>query len=128
LPSDFLVGYAPGQKFAYESVEDVLRAFATVSNTVGSTLDVGQMAACGHDPVSAVRGLAPRLKLVHLKDVEAASVEHNVSLGEGITDIPGVMKELKSQNFSGLVAIEYEKDGDDNEDMRAEVAYARRLA
>jgi inosose dehydratase len=86
------------------------------------------MAACGHDPVSAVRRLAPGLKMVHLKDVEAASVEHNVLLGEGIADIPGVMKELKSQNFSGLVAIEYEKDGDDNEDMRAEVAYARRLA
>jgi sugar phosphate isomerase/epimerase len=116
------------QKFAYESVDDVLKALATVSETVGSTLDVGQMAACGNDPVAAVRRLAPRLKLVHLKDVEAAGAEHNVLLGQGIANIPGVMKELKRQKFSGLVAIEYEKDGDDNEDMKAEIAYARRLS
>jgi sugar phosphate isomerase/epimerase len=116
------------QKFAYESVDDVLGALATVSNTVGSTLDVGQMAACGHDPVTAVRRLAPRLKLVHLKDVEAAGAENNVLLGRGIANIPGVMKELKKQSFSGLVAIEYEKEGDDNKDMRMETAYARRLA
>jgi sugar phosphate isomerase/epimerase len=115
------------QKFAYESVEDVLAAVSG-RKAMGATLDVGQMAACGHNAVDAVRRLAPYLKVVHLKDVEAAGAEHNVLLGQGIADIPGVMKELKTIGFPGLVAIEYEKEGDVNDDMRREIDYARKRA
>lgn len=115
------------QKFAYESVDDVLGALAGVSKTVGATLDVGQMAACGHDPVEAVRRLADRLLVVHLKDVEAAGAEHNVLLGKGVANIPGVVHELKRIGFGGLVAIEYEKDGNSNADMKQLVQYARAL-
>ncbi len=91
-------------------------------------MDVGQMAACGHDPVDAIRKLASRLLVVHLKDVAAAGAEHNVLLGSGIANIPAVMRELKRIDFHGLVAIEYEKDGDATEDMKALVRYARRLS
>ena len=116
------------QKFAYESTDDVIHALSGVSTTIGATLDVGQMAACGHDPVDAVRRLAPRLKVVHLKDVAGAGAEHNVLFGRGIVDIPAVMRELKAIGFKGLVAIEYEKEGNSNEDMEYLVKYARRLA
>lgn len=116
------------QKFAYESVEDVLGAISGRSKAMGATLDVGQMAACGHDPVDAVRRLAPYLKVVHLKDVQEAGAEHNVLLGEGVAKIPAVMQELKRISFPGLVAIEYEKEGNVNEDMRQEVEFARKLA
>jgi sugar phosphate isomerase/epimerase len=116
------------QGFAYESADDVLRALSTLSPTVGSTLDIGQMAACGHDPVEAIRRLASRLKLVHLKDVQATGAEHNVPLGTGIAHIPEVLRELRSMRFSHLVAIEFEKDTDDREDMRAQLSYARKLA
>ncbi|MFZ0593155.1 MAG: TIM barrel protein [Bryobacteraceae bacterium] len=116
------------QKFPYESTDDVLHALAGLSRTVGATLDVGQMAACGHDPIDAIRRLAPRLKIVHLKDVEAAGAEHNVLLGTGIAKIPGVMQELRKIRFPHLVAIEFEKEGDDIQDMREELAYARKLA
>ena len=115
-------------KFAYESTEDVLGALAGVSKTIGATLDVGQMAACGHDPVDAVRRLAPRLKVVHLKDVQAAGAEHNVLLGTGIAKIPEVMQELKRIGFPGLVAIEFEKEGNVDADMANEIAYARARA
>jgi len=116
------------QKFPYESADDVLRAISGLSDTVGSTLDVGQMAACGHDPIDAIRRLEPRLKVVHLKDVQAAGAEHNVLLGTGVANIPGVMRELKQIQFPNLVAIEFEKEGDDNREMREELAYARKLA
>lgn len=115
-------------KFAYESVGDVLRGLKGRSKTMGATLDVGQMAACGHDPIDAVRRLAPYLKVVHLKDVAGAGAEHNVLLGSGVANIPGVMNELKRIQFPGLVAIEYEKEGDVNADMRMEIEYARKLA
>jgi sugar phosphate isomerase/epimerase len=116
------------QKFAYESVDDVLRGLAGLSKTMGATLDVGQMAACGQDPVDAVRRLAPYLKVVHLKDVAGAGAEHNVLFGHGVVNIAAVMKELRAAGFNGLVAIEYEKEGNSDEDMKYLVDYARRLA
>jgi sugar phosphate isomerase/epimerase len=114
--------------FAYQSVEDVQQALSGLSKTVGATLDVGQMAACGHDPVDAVRRLAPRLRMVHLKDVAGTGAEHNVLFGRGIARIPEVMAELKKIDYRGLVAIEYEKDGNSDSDMQALVKYARQLA
>jgi hypothetical protein len=38
------------------------------------------------------------------------------------------MQELRRQNFAGLVAVEYEKEGDVNDDLRREVEFARKLA
>jgi sugar phosphate isomerase/epimerase len=120
--------YFKGEKFAYESPEDVLSALAGLSKTVGATADVGHFASCGHDPVDAVRKLGPRLRLVHLKDIQAADGEVNVLLGTGISKISAVMQELHRQNFAGLVAVEYEKEGDVNDDMRQDLEFARRLA
>jgi sugar phosphate isomerase/epimerase len=114
-------------KFAYESPEDVLRALAGLSKTMGATADVGQFASCGYDTVEAVRKLGPYLKLVHLKDIAASGAEDNVLIGQGIAKIPEVMRELHKLNFAGLVAIEYEKEGPVEEDLRKEVAFARQL-
>ncbi|MGA2348488.1 MAG: TIM barrel protein [Candidatus Sulfotelmatobacter sp.] len=119
--------YFKGEKFAYEGPEDVLTALQGLSNSVGATADVGHFASCGHDPVDAVRKLSLRLKLVHLKDIQAVDGEVNVLLGTGIAKIPEVMKELRRQKFAGLVAVEYEKEGDVNEDMRQDLEFARRL-
>jgi sugar phosphate isomerase/epimerase len=105
-----------------------LNALKGLSSTVGATADVGHFASCGHDPVDALRKLAPRLKLVHLKDIQAVDGEVNVLLGKGISKIPEVMQELRRQNFAGLVAVEYEKEGDVNEDMRQDMEFARKLA
>ena len=116
------------QKFAYETVADVLNGLKDLSNTCGATLDVGQMAACGQDPVEAVRKLATHLKVVHLKDVAGAGAEHNVLFGQGVVNIPAVIHELKSVGFRGLVAIEYEKDTNSDKDMEQLVAYARSLS
>ena len=120
--------YFKGEKFAYESPEDVLSALAGLSKTVGATADVGHFASCGHDPVDAVCKLGPRLILVHLKDIQAVDGEVNVLLGTGIAKISAVMQELHRQKFPGLVAVEYEKEGDVNDDMRQDMEFARRLA
>jgi sugar phosphate isomerase/epimerase len=115
------------QKFAYESPEDILSALKGLSDTVGCTLDVGHIVSCGYDTIDAVRKLGPRLKLVHLKDIKAAGGEINVPLGQGLAKIPQVMAELSKINFKGLIAFEYEKNGDINEDVRQQVQYARKL-
>jgi sugar phosphate isomerase/epimerase len=115
-------------KFAYESPEDVLKALTGLSKTMGATLDVGHIASCGFDTVDAVRKLGPYLKLVHLKDVAASGGEDNVLLGQGIAKIPQVMAELRKLQFGGLVAIEYEKEGPVENDLKTEVAFARKLS
>jgi inosose dehydratase len=115
-------------KFAYESPEDVLNALSGLSKTMGATADTGHFASCGYDTVDAIRKLAPRLRMVHLKDIQAKGGEVNVLLGSGIAKIPEVMQELHRQNFPGLVAVEYEKEGDVKQDMAQEVTFARKLA
>jgi len=120
--------YFKGERFPYESPEDVLAALAGLSQTVGATADVGQFTSCGYDPVDALRKLAPRLRLVHLKDIQAKGGEVNVLLGTGIAKIREVMQELDRQNFAGLVAVEYEKEGPVEDNMRQQVEFARKLA
>ncbi len=117
-----------GETFPYETPDDVLRGLAGRSKTMGAALDTGQFASCGQDPVEAVRKLAPHLKMVHLKDIKAAGDEVNVLLGQGIARVGDVMQELHKVNYRGLVAIEYEKEGDVDSDIRKELAYARKLA
>lgn len=114
-----------GRKFPYESAEEVLAALDGLSPTMGATADTGQFASCGHDPLEAIRKLMPRLRLVHLKDIQAAGDEVNVLLGKGIARIPEVIAELQKARFSGLVAIEYEKEGPVEEDLRIEVEWVR---
>ncbi len=115
-----------GKKFPYESADEVLAALQGLSNTVGATADTGQFASCGQDPVAAIRKLGPRLKMVHLKDIQGAGDEVNVLLGNGIARIADVIDELIRQNYKGLVAIEYEKEGPVEEDMRVEVEWTRK--
>ncbi|MGB6111895.1 MAG: TIM barrel protein [Acidobacteriaceae bacterium] len=120
--------FFPNVDFPYQSPAEVLRAISGLSKTMGATADTGQFASCGYDPADAIRKLAPRLRMVHLKDVKAKGSDVNTLLGEGIANIPAVMRELHRQNFAGLVAVEYEKEGPVDQDMAKEIAYARSLA
>lgn len=117
-----------GRKFAYESPEDLLKALASVSPTVGVTLDAGHMASCGYDPVQALDQLWSRLQMVHLKDVERSGDDKNVILGTGIAKSRAVVETLKKRGFSGLVAIEYEASVENPQpDVTRCVRFAREL-
>jgi len=119
--------FFPKRKFAYESPEDILNALKGCSKTMGVTLDVGHIISCGYEPLDAVRKLGPYLRLVHIKDIQAPGAEVNVPLGTGLCKIPEVMAALKKMNFPGLIAFEYEKEGDINQDVARQIAYARKL-
>ena len=120
--------YFPHIKFAYESPDEVWNAISGLSKTMGATADTGQFAICGYDPAAAILKLAPRLRMVHIKDIKAKGDEENVLLGTGIAHVPRVMRELRQMKFTGLVAVEYEKEGDTDDDMVKQIAYARSLA
>jgi sugar phosphate isomerase/epimerase len=117
-----------GRKFEYESPEDLLKALANVSDTVGITMDAGHMASCGYDPVQALDKLWSRLQLVHLKDVERSGDDKNVVLGTGIAKSKAVIATLEKRGFTGLVAIEYEAEPQNPQaDVARCVEFARKL-
>lgn len=119
--------YFPKRRFTYESPEDILKALEGRSKTMGCTLDIGHIISCGYDPLDAIKKLGPHLRIVHLKDIQAPGAEVNVPLGTGLCKIPEVMAALKKIGFQGLVAFEYEKEGEINDDVARQIAYARRL-
>lgn len=116
-----------GRRFDYESPEDMLRALAGLSKSVGITMDTGHMASCGYDPVEALAKLRKHLMAVHLKDVERSGDDKNVVLGTGIAKSAAVIDALKRQGFKGLVAIEYEEGKDPQADVARCVEFARKL-
>ena len=77
---------------------------------IGSCSDVGHWVRSGLVPVDCLKILRGRVISVHLKDLnEKGSVDaHDVPAGTGVSDIPGILAELKRQNFSGNISIEYE--------------------
>jgi sugar phosphate isomerase/epimerase len=70
--------------------------------------------------VSAGRG---RERGVHSKDVSASTAQgRTVEIGRGVIDIPILLRTLKRINFSGTLALEYEKDEKDEKDPLAGAA------
>ena len=76
---------------------------------MGVCLDTGHLIRSGQSPVDAIKLLKERVLSLHLKDPTAANEEgHDTILGQGIGDVKGVLKELRNQNFTGHIALEYE--------------------
>jgi sugar phosphate isomerase/epimerase len=61
-------------------------------------------------------------------EAAASAREVNVLLGKGICRIPEMLQELHRHNSSGLVGVEYEKEGSVEDELRQEAEFARKLA
>jgi sugar phosphate isomerase/epimerase len=76
---------------------------------IGACADTGHWVRSGIKPVEALRILRGRIISSHLKDVNEFSRRgHDVPAGTGVSDIPGILEELRRQSFSGNISIEYE--------------------
>ena len=76
---------------------------------IGACADTGHWATSGIKPVDALRILHGRIVSCHLKDrAEIGRQLPDVIFGTGVSDIKGILDELKQQGFSGNIAIEYE--------------------
>lgn len=82
---------------------------------IGSTADIGHWVRSGLDPLKCLEILHGRIISTHLKDLnEKSASAHDVPFGEGVSNIPAILNELKSQGFVGNVSIEYEYNWEDN--------------
>lgn len=97
---------------------------------IGCCADVGHWMRCGFDPVQSLKLFPGRVFDVHLKDLkEMGNVNaRDYPLGQGITDIPGIFKELKAQKFNGIISIEYEEgQPDPTADVQESLNYLRKI-
>ncbi len=77
---------------------------------IGSCADTGHWVRSGLKPVDCLKILRGRIISSHLKDLnEFGKVEaHDVPYGQGVSDVKGILDELKAQKFSGNISVEYE--------------------
>lgn len=106
-----------------ETREEVDRLFAlTDPNLVFLGPDTGHLAWAGADPVAFCRDYAPRIKTIHLKDIDPAVRDRGreagwdyqtfeqhgvfVEFGEGCVDFPAIFTILQDAGFAGWVIVE----------------------
>lgn len=78
---------------------------------IGACADTGHWVRSGVKPVDALRVLESRVVSSHLKDVRPFGPGgHDVPFGKGLSDIKGILDELRRQGFNGNVSIEYESE------------------
>jgi sugar phosphate isomerase/epimerase len=93
----------------------VLSVVKDRDSRIGSCADIGHWVRSGLDPVECLKILDGRIISSHLKDLnEKSPSAHDVPYGEGVSNIPAVLRELQRQGFNGNVSIEYEYNWDNN--------------
>lgn len=76
---------------------------------IGSCADTGHWVRSNLKPVDCLRILKGRIISSHLKDLnEMGPRAHDLPYGTGVSDIPGILQELRDQGFNGNISIEYE--------------------
>lgn len=105
--------HGPGDE-VYPTPEVVYDKIKSLDPRIGLCIDIGHVKRLGLDPVENIKKYADRLYDLHLKDVNLATAEGtSVEFGRGVIDLPAVLKALKEINYSGVMAMEFEKDADD---------------
>ena len=88
---------------------------------IGACADTGHWVRSGVKPVEALRILKGHIISSHLKDLnENSPGAHDVPYGEGVSDVPAILDELKKQGFDGNISVEYEYQMDRSMPMVAQ--------
>ena len=91
----------------------ILELTARRDPRIGSCADTGHWVRSGLKPVECIKMLRGRVISSHLKDLnEFTPGGHDVPFGTGVSDVPGILDELKRQGFDGNISVEYEHDMD----------------
>ena len=101
--------HPPGPNGFYWNPDTVLAAIKGRSPLLGVCADVGHYVRSGLDPVECLKKLEGRIIALHFKDLnEKSSTAHDVPWGTGVSNVKGMLSELKRQKFKGTFCIEYE--------------------
>ncbi|RPH97525.1 MAG: sugar phosphate isomerase/epimerase [Calditrichaeota bacterium] len=102
--------------YIYWNPDQVLELVDGRDPRFGLACDTGHWLRSGVNPLEALKKAKGRIISVHLKDLnEIGNVEaHDVPYGKGVANIDEILQELKRQNFSGNISIEYETNWENN--------------
>jgi inosose dehydratase len=102
--------HGPGDKL-YPNAITVHGLIKNLDERIGLCFDMGHDMRYGNDPIADMKKYAKRIFDIHLKNVTAATHDGKTcELGRGVIDIPAFVKALRKVNYSGVCALEYEKD------------------
>lgn len=105
--------HGPGDE-VYPTPDVVYNKIKGLDTRIGFCIDVGHVQRLGLDPVKNIKKYADRLYDIHLKDVDRSEANgKSVEFGRGVLNIPAVLKALKGINYTGVMAMEFEKDSED---------------
>ena len=103
---------------SYWNPQNLLQAISSRSKRIGSCADVGHWRREGLDQIVCLRLLKGRIISLHFKDIdqkrEGTLLQHDVIWGNGVLDVPEMLRTLKKQKFKGYFAIEYEYNWDNS--------------
>jgi sugar phosphate isomerase/epimerase len=97
----------------------------------GVCADIGHWTRSGVDAVAALKIFEGRVISVHLKDIKESGNPDagDLPIGLGVTNVRGVLRELRRQKFDGNISIEYERDWENTvPDIAQCVGYVRGFA
>jgi sugar phosphate isomerase/epimerase len=111
--------------------EGVLELCEGRGKRIGACCDTGHWVRSGLKPVECLKKMKGRIITMHLKDVGewGKPKAKDVILGTGLADYDGVLKELHSQGYKGVMSLEYEHDSPKLvDDVAACVAFVEKTA
>jgi Sugar phosphate isomerases/epimerases len=95
--------------------EYVLSVVKNRDARIGAAADTGHWVRSGLDPVKCIKVLEGRIVSSHLKDLNVKGTEgHDVPYGTGVSNIRGILDELKRQKFVGNISVEFEHNWENN--------------
>ena len=77
-------------------------------------MDIGHVVRIKEDPAALAVRYKDRLYDCHLKDEDKREPDGKpVEAGRGVIDLPAFLQAMVKINYTGTLAFEYEKDGND---------------
>lgn len=95
----------------YPTAESIYELINKLDGRVGICFDIGHDTRAGKNAVADLQKFSKRIFDMHLKNVTAAiKAGSTCELGRGVIDIPSLVKMMRKVKYSGICALEYEKD------------------
>lgn len=104
--------HGPGDKL-YPSAESAYNLIKDMDPRMGLCIDIGHTKRIHRSPSQDVKDFFDRVHDIHFKDVTKADHDGRTCIvGRGVIDFEQFVKDLINLEYSGVVALEYEADGD----------------
>ncbi len=105
--------HGPGDKL-YPSAESAYVLIRDMDERMGLCIDIGHTMRINRNPTQDLIDFFDRVHDIHIKDVTQADEKGSTcEIGRGVIDIPEFLKKAVELNYTGTIALEFEKDAND---------------